>query len=141
MRYPTLVAGLALILASGLADAHHSFATYDIDNKISRTGVLKKFEFKNPHIEMVLEATLEDGSKETWVIESMNPRRWDSFDYPRDFVKAGDKVTLLGWPARNGKDEMALSTIIDGNSELVVIEQIRQRRARENIPEETIKRE
>ena len=141
MRYPTLVAGLALILTSGLADAHHSFATYDIDNKISRTGVLKKFEFKNPHIEMVLEATLEDGSKETWVIESMNPRRWDSFDYPRDFVKVGDKVTLLGWPARNGKDEMALSTIISGNGELVVIEQVRQRRARENIPEETIKRE
>jgi len=141
MRTPTILAGLALIFTSGLADAHHSFATYDIDNKISRTGVLKKFEFKNPHIEMVLEAALEDGSKETWVIESMNPRRWDSFDYPRDFVKVGDKVTLLGWPARDGKDEMALSTIVTDDGELVVIEQVRQRRAREDIPAETIKRE
>lgn len=141
MRYPIFLTALALILASGLAGAHHSFATYDIDNKISRTGVLKKFEFKNPHIEIVLEATLDDGSKETWVIESMNPRRWDSFDYPRDFVKAGGTVTLLGWPARDGKDEMALSAIISGDSELIVIEQVRQRRARENIPEETIKRE
>lgn len=141
MRYQTILVGLALILASGTAATHHSFAVYDIDNKISRTGVVKKFEFKNPHIEIVLQATLEDGSEETWVIESMNPRRWDSFDYPRDFVKVGDEVTLLGWPARNGKDEMALSTIVSDNGELVVIEQIRQRRAREDIPEETIKRE
>jgi len=141
MRTPTIIAGLALILASSPAAAHHSFAVYDIDNKISRSGVLKKIEFKNPHIEMVLEAALEDGSKETWVIESMNPRRWDSFDYPRDFVKVGDKVTLLGWPARDGKDEMALSTIVTDDGELVVIEQVRQRRAREDIPAETIKRE
>jgi len=141
MRTPTIIAGLALILASSPAAAHHSFAVYDIDNKISRSGVLKKIEFKNPHIEMVLEAALEDGSKETWVIESMNPRRWDSFDYPRDFVKVGDKVTLLGWPARDGKDEMALSTIVTDDGELIVIEQVRQRRAREDIPEETIKRE
>jgi len=141
MRTPTIIAGLALILASSPAAAHHSFAVYDIDNKISRSGVLKKIEFKNPHIEMVLEAALEDGSKETWVIESMNPRRWDSFDYPRDFVKVGDKVTLLGWPARDGKDEMALSTIVTDDGELIVIEQVRQRRAREDIPAETIKRE
>lgn len=136
-----ILVGLALTLVSGTAAAHHSFAVYDIDNKISRTGVVKKFEFKNPHIEIVLQATLEDGSEETWVIESMNPRRWDSFDYPRDFVTVGDEVTLLGWPARNGKDEMALSTIVSDNDELVIIEQVRQRRAREDIPEETVKRE
>jgi hypothetical protein len=141
MRYPIIVTALALTLTSGLAAAHHSFAVYDIDNKISRTGVLKKFEFKNPHIKIVLDAMLEDGSKETWVIESMNPRRWDSFDYPRDFIKVGDKVTLLGWPARDGKDEMALSAIVTDKGELVVIEQVRQRRAREDIPEEATKRE
>jgi len=56
-------------------------------------------------------------------------------------VKVGDKVTLLGWPARDGKDEMALSTIVTDDGELVVIEQVRQRRAREDIPAETIKRE
>ncbi len=141
MRFPTIIAGLALALTSSLAAAHHSFAIYDIDNKISRTGVLKKFKFSNPHIEIVLEATLENGSKETWAIESMNPRRWDSFDYPRDFVKVGDKVTMLGWPARDGKNEMALSTIVSDDGELVIIEQVRQRRAREDIPEETVKRE
>lgn len=107
MRYLSLLLALGALVYSAPSFTHHSFAIYDIDNKISRTGILKKFEFSNPHIKIVLEVTLDDGSKETWVLESMNPRRWDSFDYPRDFVKVGEKVTLLGWPARNGRDEVA----------------------------------
>ena len=141
LRYLSLLLALGALVYSAPSFTHHSFAIYDIDNKISRTGILKKFEFSNPHIKIVLEVTLDDGSKETWVVESMNPRRWDSFDYPRDFVKVGEKVTLLGWPARNGRDEVALSTIIAEHGTLVIIEEVRQRRARENIPEVTIKRE
>jgi hypothetical protein len=67
--------------------------------------------------------------------------RWDSFGYPRDVTKVGDEITVLGWPARNGSDEMALSTIITDTARTVIIEEVRQGRARENIPEVTIKRE
>ncbi len=71
----------------------------------------------------------------------MAPRRWDSFNCPRDVTKVGDEITVLGWPARNGTDEMALSTIIADTAPNVTIEEVRQCRARENIPEVTIKRE
>ena len=141
MRYSKSVTTLALTLLGGFAAAHHSFAIYDIDNKIERTGTLTKFQFKNPHIELVLEATLDDGSKETWLIESMNPRRWDSFEHPRDVAEVGEKVTIHGWPARDGTDKMALSAITTERGKTVIIEQVRQGRARENIPEVTIKRE
>ena len=123
------------------SQAHHSFAIYDIDNKIQRTGVLTKFEFAQPHIQLVLEAELADGSKETWEIESMAPRRWDSFEHPRDVAAVGETVTILGWPARDGSDTMALSTIITERGTTVILEEVRQRRARENLPEVTIKRE
>jgi hypothetical protein len=86
------------------SQAHHSFAIYDIDNKIQRTGLLTKFEFAQPHIQLVLVAELEDGSKETWEIESM-----------------------------------ALSTIITERGTTVILEEVRQRRAREDLPEVTIK--
>jgi hypothetical protein len=36
---------------------------------------------------------------------------------------------------------LALSTIVSDNGELVIIEQVRPRRAREDVPEETIRRE
>lgn len=135
--------GLAAFLAAFVCEsqAHHSFAIYDIDNKIRRTGVLTKFEFTQPHIQLVLEVEREDGTKETWEIESMAPRRWDRFNHPRDVASVGETVTILGWPARDGSDSMALSTIITERGTTVILEEVRQRRARENIPEVTIKRE
>ena len=135
-----LIAALAAGF-SGASHAHHSFAIYDIDNKISRTGVLTLFEFTQPHIQLVLEAVLEDGSTETWEIESMAPRRWDSFEHPRDVAEVGETVTILGWPARDGSDTMALSTIITERGTTVILEEVRQRRAREDIPPVTINRE
>lgn len=135
--------GMAALLAAFVSEsqAHHSFAIYDIDNKIQRTGVLTRFEFRQPHIQLVLEAELEDGTKETWEIESMAPRRWDRFNHPRDVAAVGETVTILGWPARDGSDSMALSTIITERGTTVILEEVRQRRARENIPEVTIERE
>ena len=87
-----------MVLFSCLSQAHHSFAIFDIDNKISRTGVLTKFEFSNPHIEMVLEVVNEDGSKETWSIETVNPRRWDDWGLSRDMAEVGETVTILDGP-------------------------------------------
>ena len=142
MNRPTHVIFAAL--AAGFlceAHAHHSFAIYDIDNRISRTGVLTLFEFSQPHIQLVLDATFEDGSMETWEIESMAPRRWDSFEHPRDVAAVGETVTILGWPARDGSDTMALSTIITERGTTVILEEVRQRRAREDIPAVTIRRE
>lgn len=123
------------------AYAHHSFAVYDIDNKIERAGVLTRFDFLSPHIQMVLEVTRKDGGKEIWKIETMSPGIWDSYNLPRDVMTVGETITLFGWPARNGKDHMALSTIVTGRGTTVVMDEIRQPRARENIPEVTIKRE
>ena len=142
MNRSTAVVLAALVVGFlGESQAHHSFAIYDIDNKIQRTGVLTLFEFSQPHIRLVLEAVLEDGSTETWEIESMAPRRWDSFEHPRDVAAVGETVTILGWPARDGSDTMALSTIITERGTTVILEEVRQRRARENIPPVTIRRE
>jgi hypothetical protein len=71
----------------------------------------------------------------------MNPGRWDLAGIPRDIVGIGEKVTIRGWPARNGNDEMVLSTIVTPRGTTVVIEEIRQRSAREAILDVTILRE
>ena len=142
MRSSTLVFVAALSFSFVCpSQSHHSFAPYDIDNKIRRTGVLTKFEFSQPHIQLVLEAEREDGSTETWEIESMAPNRWDRLDHPRDVASVGERVTILGWPARDGSDKMVLSTIITERGTTVILEEVRQRRARENRPEVTIERE
>ena len=139
-RSIALLAGLSALI-SHQSQAHHSFAIYDIDNKIQRTGVLTKFAFSTPHIQLVLEVKNGDGGKEIWQIESMNPGRWDRSGNPRDVASVGETVTILGWPARNGQDEMVLSTIITERGTTIITEQVRQRRAREDIPQVTVGRE
>lgn len=135
----TLVAGLAL-LSGSYVKAHHSFAIYDVDNKIERTGVLKKFSFTTSHIQLELEVENSDGSFSTWEIESMSPMRWDRTGKPRDVAKPGETLTISGWPARNGRDEMLLSSITTERGSTVIIPKVRQSRARTDIPDVTIKR-
>ena len=131
---------ILLGLISYSLQAHHSFAIYDIDNKISRTGVLTHFEFANPHILLVLEVVNEDGSTEIWHIEGSNPRRWDQRGTPRDVAKVGETVTITGWPARNGKDEMALSVITTERGTSVISDEVRQPGVRDIVPPPTKKR-
>ena len=52
-----------------------------------------------------------------------------------------EEVTILGWPARDGSDTMVLSTITTERGTTVILEEVRQRRARENLPDVTIRRE
>lgn len=121
-------------LSVSQVQAHHSFAIYDIDNRIELTGVLTSFTFANPHIRLALKVERGDGSAETWDIESMNPRRWDSFGHGRDIASVGETVTILGWPARDGSNEMVLITIITERGTAVILDRVRQRRARESLP-------
>lgn len=113
--------------------AHHSYAIYDIENKIQITGVLKRFEFGQPHIELELLVATEDGRTEHWLIESTSPQRWDRLGKPRQVASVGETVTIEGWPARNGRDEMLLSSIATANGKTVIIDRVRQRRGREGI--------
>lgn len=129
-----------LALFSFSLQAHHSFAIYDIDNKISRTGVLTKFQFANPHILLGLEVTKEDGSKATWHIESMNPRRWDDRGLDRELAEIGETVTIVGWPARNGTDDMTISEITTERGTTVISAEVRQPGVRDIVPPPTIKR-
>lgn len=121
------LAAAALILGGANAMAHHSFAAFDIDSKIERTGVITEYRFIQPHILMALEVTLEDGSKEVWEIESLVPRRWNALGLDRDFVAEGDTATIVGFPARDGSTEMMLSAIRTEEGELVARERINQR--------------
>lgn len=129
----TITLLLSGLLALTSAQAHHSFAIYDLENKTELKGKIVSFDFIQPHTKLVLEVTLEDGKTEKWEIETMNPRRWDSFDLDREFVKEGDNISLLGWAARNGSRTMALGTLFtEDGDEMVVRDRIRQQNGNRN---------
>jgi hypothetical protein len=141
MNTGKLLLASLLMLQSATALAHHSFTIYDVDNRIARSGVLTRFEYRSPHIMLEVQVARDDGSTETWQIETLNPGRWQRAGLPRQIATPGTPITVTGWPARNGTDTMLLSSFDVGQGRRVVIREVRQPGARDNLPATTIHRD
>ena len=114
-----LLLALGLILLNAPAFAHHSTAMYDMGNPTTVTGVVKRFEWTNPHAYIYLEAKDEKGNDVEWTIEMMSLNHLKSYGWSRDTVKAGDKITCTGGQARSGLPAM-LSSIVTLNDGRVI---------------------
>lgn len=101
-RAAAAVLGIAGVLASGAAPAHHSFAVFfQTSRTISVTGVVTAVEFSNPHGLIHLTVAGPDGT-ETWTAETNSPSILARRGWSKHTLKPGEKVTVEGWPARNG---------------------------------------
>jgi len=85
-------------------DAHHSFgAEYDVNKPITLTGVITKVEWTNPHSHFYLDVTDAKGNVVNWKFEGYNPAVLYRIGWKKDLMlKAGDKITVSGWQARDG---------------------------------------
>src|SRR4029453_11393546 len=69
----TLLVTAALMLAATAASAHHHMsAIYDFNDKVTMTGTLSKIDWRNPHIELIVE-TKNGTQVQTWALEGPSP--------------------------------------------------------------------
>ena len=101
--------------------AHHSFSPYDNQNPIEISGTLTRLDFIQPHILLALDRDIEEGTAESWRVETLQLRRWNTLGLDQDFVSLGDQVTLVGWPARNGDLDMHLKAIVDESGAILSV--------------------
>jgi len=107
-RLTTLTAGLTLCFVTvGLA--HHSTAMYDTQHPVTITGVVKRFEWANPHAHVYLEATDEKGTVSEWDVELMSLNHLRSYGWTAKTVQVGDVVSATGMFAKNGDPTMIAS--------------------------------
>jgi len=98
-RFIALAVGASLPLA---AFAHHSFAVFfDSQKSISLTGVVTEYKFVNPHGLIVMQVKNSDGAAEQWKIETNSPSILRRRGWAPDTLKAGETITVEGWPGRN----------------------------------------
>lgn len=122
---------VTLFAVSQLGHSHHSYAIYDIDNRIELQGLVTKFTFASPHPIIYLEVTEQSGATTQWKTEAISLMRWRQTGAPEDLDLEGKHVSLTGWPARSGQPAMLLSSITADGEEVVVLERVMQRQARE----------
>ncbi len=116
------------VILSTVGHAHHSFAIYELENKTELKGVLTKLTMRAPHIIYTVASEDEDGNIVEWTIETMNPSRWRTFDFPEPdaIAEIGEEISILGWKARAGTPEMALGSIVTAEGETEIRDEIRQ---------------
>ena len=67
------------------------------------TGVVKKFDYTNPHSWIWIDVQNEQGSVDTWGIEGMSPNYLSRRGWNRNTLKPGDKITITFHPSKEGK--------------------------------------
>jgi hypothetical protein len=106
--------------AGSQAYSHHSFAVFfQTDKTVSVTGVVTEFRFSNPHGLIRLNVTTEKGGTESWSAETNSPSILTRRGWTKESIKPGEKVTLEGWPARNGSRYLRLQKATRANGELI----------------------
>ncbi|HEY0961727.1 MAG TPA: DUF6152 family protein [Pseudomonadales bacterium] len=103
---------LLLMLGTVPADAHHSAALfYNSAERITLTGEVARFNFRNPHAILELLVTDEDGNVVRWTCETSAPSALRRRGWTQDSVVAGERVTLEGLQASDGSKLMRITKI------------------------------
>ena len=97
----TAVVVVGLLITGPPVEAHHNSAPfYDDSKSVEVVGTVSKFNFRNPHSFIFIEAENQDGEMVEWEVElgaavSMSRRGWT-----RESIKAGDPIRVVGQPSR-----------------------------------------
>jgi hypothetical protein len=98
----TSVVLAAVILLPAPAQSHHSNVAYEVTKVITVTGVVKDFEWVNPHTWLHLMVDDGKGGKVEWAAEGRAPGILLRAGWTRTSLKAGETVTVDMSPAKDG---------------------------------------
>jgi hypothetical protein len=98
----TFFAVAALAIAPGILVAHHGFDMFDQKHAVKLQGTVKDWQWTNPHTWIQLNVE-QDGKVTEWSLEGVSISQLARQGWKRDFIKAGEKVTVEIFPLRNGK--------------------------------------
>ena len=112
MRNALLTTAVLMSVVAPTA-AHHSFAVFFDDTKsVTVSGSVTEFRFTNPHAIIELTRKTPQGQVETWRAETnavtlLRRRGWTA-----QSLKAGDMVTIDGWPSRDGSHYLRVRRVV-----------------------------
>lgn len=87
----------------GLAMAHHSAAMFDRTKEVELVGVIKEYQFANPHVWIEMLVGEDEGKPVQWSIEGEGPAMMARMGLGPAVLKPGDKVTMRAHPLRDGR--------------------------------------
>jgi len=112
MTHRTIFLTVAALVFGTAAWAHHSMsALFDINDKVTITGTLSKIDWRNPHIELIVDT--KGGGSEAWSLEGPSPGFFRARDIKKSDIEAAlnKTVTAEASRARDGSKAGLLRTM------------------------------
>ena len=106
-RLKTCAIALAFAALAVPAVAHHSGAMFDDKKEVTLTGVVKEFQYTNPHSWLLIDVKGADGKVTTWGFEAEGPSTLLRAGIRKSDFAPGTPVTISGNPMRDGRPAAA----------------------------------
>jgi Family of unknown function (DUF6152) len=101
-----LVATVALLsIAAQSVLAHHSRAMFDVARNVTYEGIVKEYEWANPHSHIVISVgsdAKDPATVGTWDIEASSVSVMVDGGWTKTTYKAGDAITVVAHPMKDG---------------------------------------
>ena len=111
-RAVATVASVSVLLAAGMASAHHGWGSYDADRPVTVSGPITEVAFEQPHVHVKVAA---DGK--TWMVVLAPPSRMESRGATPAVLPVGATISAYGYPNRDDPNEIRAERItVDGRT-------------------------
>ena len=103
-RKLSFVLGVVAVLAIGPrpALAHHGGAAFDQTKTQTLQATVTELDFVNPHVVVWFDVQNPDGGTTKWSGWLTAPNKLQRAGWDKHTLKAGDKITIVGNPQKNG---------------------------------------
>src|SRR2546427_2404711 len=101
-RITALLSIAAAVVMVVPSQAHHSGTMFEKEKTVTVEGVVKEFQYTNPHSWLLVDVKNKDGSVTTWGFEAEGPSTLQRSGIRRSDFSAGTKLKITGHPMKDG---------------------------------------
>jgi len=114
------IAAVGVLLVSVPLAAHHGAAALDTGKEMTLKGTVTEWIWSNPHCFLQFDAKDTTGKVRNWAVETQNPTTMTQRGWSRTSFNAGDEVTVILEPVKNGQPIGRLLTVVLANGQKLI---------------------
>ena len=106
-KFVAIGLGAALIAVGSTVWGHHSAFMFDFEKEVTLDGVVKEFQYTNPHSWLLVDVANDDGTVTTWGFEAEGPSTLMRAGIRRSDLSPGTRLSIAGNPMKDGRPAAA----------------------------------
>jgi len=121
MRVRFVLAGIlgAALFGAAPGLAHHSNVAFEVTKVVTITGVVKTFEWRNPHTWVLLTVDDGKGGKVDWAVEGRAPGVLLRAGWTKNSLQPGETISIDMSPAKDGSKTGLVARVIKADGTIL----------------------